>query len=183
MITRIDGQMWMYIATGPCPEGRHVTQHLFLFLSACYKSAAVDVTPHTWYVVVLSAVAANVDGVLGLDLQALHGLMFLDLLKIVSESSSNIGENIEKSTSLLTFGRLQIDYGWMKPVSLGFTAVTAAWKGFATILKRSWEQTATNTDAAREKGSLRGEHMTTAKPHILLMSPSSNEKVWLWPGR
>lgn len=91
MIARIDGQMCMHIATGPCPEGRHVIQHLFPFLSACYKSAAVDVTPHTWYFVVLSAVAANVDGVLGLDLQALHGLMFLDLLKIVSESSIDIG--------------------------------------------------------------------------------------------
>lgn len=54
-------------------------------------SAAVDVTPNTWYVVVLSAVAANGDGVLGSDLQAQHGLMFLDLLKIVSESSIKIG--------------------------------------------------------------------------------------------
>lgn len=49
MITCMYGQMWMYIATGACPEGLHVIQYLLPFPSVSYKSAGVETTPHTWY--------------------------------------------------------------------------------------------------------------------------------------
>lgn len=59
---------------------------------------------------------------------------------------------------LLTFGRLQMDYVWITHFGLGFTAMTAAWKGF----QPSWKGHEGKPAQTRHWGrrSLRGEHMT-----------------------
>lgn len=129
------------------------------------------------------------DGVSGLGLRSLQVLIFLDWNKIIPVSFFNI-RGIRKywivkwmPFCLLTFGRLQIDYGSMKHVSLGFTALQ--WQLHERALQPSWkghECKPAQTQILWRRRGLRGEHMTTAQPHVPIMGQSSNEKFWLWPG-